>query len=149
MCKPYIFSTQSLIIYKIPSHISSFHHLPGRYSGFHGPVLFLVFSQTKKTARQKKTRQHPSIRTTPDCILDLAFPQSPEGTDILHHIPWRIHGTNGIFYLHENPKKSTIHVGKYTRQPWILWGMKTSDLVPFHLLFITCKITSHWYILGK
>ena len=37
-------------------------------------------------------------------------------------------------------KKSTIHVGKIYQATMDPVGMKTSDLVPLHLLFITCKI---------
>ena len=99
------------------------------------PVLFLIFFQTKKLLGNSP---FPASQDTPDCIPDLAFRRSPEGT-----ISRRIHGLPGIFYLHENHQKSTIHVGKYTRLYMDPVGMKTSDLVPFHLLFITCKITSH------
>ena len=38
--------------------------------------------------------------------------------------PW-----DWYIYLHETHKKSAIHVGTYTMQPWILWDMDFQKLM--------------------
>ena len=46
----------------------------------------------------------------------------------------RIHGTGIIIYLHENHKKSTIHVGKYT-SPMDSMGLGKSTQLRLMLIF--------------
>ena len=54
----------------------------------------------------------------------------------------RIHVQYAIFtYNYIYPQESTIHVAKYTRQPWILWG----SFIRNPVRFTTDSISTGWH----
>ena len=54
--------------------------------------------------------------------------------------PWdRIHGTLVYWPVHGNHKKSSIHVGKYTDDTWILWDLFRAEILPPQC-FLTCFV---------
>ena len=96
-------------------------------SHFLGKMRFHPFSKVRK--------YHPILTITHvskerKTTLLLISPKNPSPPTFgIYEILVKIHGrilpigSMGLvyIYLHENHKKSSIHVGKYTIVPWILW----------------------------
>ena len=77
-------------------------------------------------------RRGPPCRPSFGCWKNLMIPN-----------PWPIHGTSPVYLPTNLPSKPTIHGGKYTIVPWILWE-RTHFLLPCWML-MRLIVHSHFH----
>ena len=87
----------------------------------------------KKKRKKIIEKQHKSVASPTDhqpVDSKSPFMSQLEVTNNLskRSLTHRIHGTGIFTYIyHILPLKTTIHVGKYTRQPWMVWERSLSQ----------------------